>query len=1278
MNRSFKKIATLILAAGMILFASTGFAAPQGGEVVAGSARIRQQDKATIINQSSDRAIINWKSFDIGKQESVRHDMPSAQSAALHRVVGGGGASQIAGSLQSNGNIYLVNPAGVTIHKGARVQTNSFTATSRDISNENFMKGNMVFDKPGRPDAKIVNEGNITVNENGLAALVGPTVRNDGVIAGKLAKVALASGDSTYKLDTHGDELITFTVNEKAVNTLYAPDGTPLSAPEAKNAGTIKTEGGMVVLTASQLDGIVGQVVNTGHIEAGGISLKGRGDRVDVANTGALNASNATGNGGSVRLTGEAKVTAAGVIEAKGSSKGGKVVATGREVAVAANTKVDASGSQGGGIILIGGNYQGQGPERNAEKTSVAATAEIKADAEVKGDGGQVVVWSDGETTFDGAISARGGSEGGDGGSVETSGKVLKIGDAGGVNTSALNGSFGTWLLDPTDFVVAADGGDVTGAALSRNLELGNVIIKSSDGGSGTNGNIYINDEIYWTTPTKLTLAAYRSIYINEQITATNDTAGLELTFSTGTRYPIHEFLFEYGSYEGPCAGVYIRSRINMPGSNPTLIIDGRKYKIINTLIDMQNINNNIGGYYALGSDIDATETMNWNNGLGFQPIGTVGKGFQGAFNGLGHKITNLTINRPGSDYVGLFGYIKGAHIYNIGLDSINIIGKEYVGSIVGRAQDSCRVYSSYSTGCVTGYKHVGGFIGAIYYHAGIGHSFTTCDVKMLNQDSSIFGGFTSEIVGSYYNNIFDSYSIGAVDAVRNSGGFVGVVNGADMWAIYYNGDTAGVDDNYATRLTTADMMQRVTYPASSWGNWWFFDDGNSYPVQKIFSAPSRNPYLVNNNPNPGGNDPQNPANPNGGSQNGGRAENTGENASGTTVTPGRNPISPFASADGWYRPERPNYDPFVSTYYEILSTARDIDENIKILSDKNIKKTIIEGTFVASGELTNRIFDWTKNLKNALVSGPAGPLIQATWNAWNAKDIDKSISKTNAWNLAIGRGLLFATFESLVDNYIIEYNNAVHNYNNNLLTKNEFLYQSLTFLKWAEMCMVAANNLVRNTFVDQSVMDSLITKIVCDRIITEVNSSINKNILGPTAKSNASKIEDAMIKLGLAESDLLDEGFKNTINNMLAQDQKIMTKEIGLSIGKTVSSKLSMLGNFGADLIFDYYIGDDVIAEMGLVEKKYNDYMSNIGIPYNTDLADVNTSAKKNFSNIYDQRPQGSPIREFLDEFLPEAQTTIDTASRAIVTVSRERFSPDTFPSQSLEIGLSIFNKRQ
>ena len=786
--KNIKEIIALICCCNLVFPVPIAMAAPQGGKVVGGSAHIHQSGGTTTINQSSNRAVINWNSFDIGKNETVRHNMPSANSAGLHRVVGGGGASQIMGQLQSNGNVYLVNPAGVVIHKGARIDANSFTATSRDISNDNFMKGNMVFDKPGRPDAEVINQGTISVKENGLAALVAPTVRNDGVIAGKLAKVALASGDSTWKLDMHGDDLITFTVDEKDVDTLHAVDGTPLAGVE--NSGSIKAEGGVVVLTAAQLDGIVGSVVNSGEVSAasaelkgGKIVFKGAGSGVDIVNTGTVDASSAVADGGSVRMDTDGNVRSSGLIAATGGQKGGKVVVTGKNVALTGKAKIDVSGNKGGGTALVGGNALGKGPERNAQTTKVEKDATIVADARTNGDGGQVVVWSDEKTNFDGTITARGGSDGGNGGKVETSGKHLKVADTARVDTRASKGIHGQWLLDPMDFVIAASGGDMTGEALSANLETGNVRIESANGVRDGHGDIFVNSSVSWDADNTLTLDAERNIYVNADITATGDHAGLNLL-------PAGDYMLG-------------DSKITLSGADPRLSIKGEDYTVIHDVNELQDMNDNLSGYYALGVDIDASETVSWNDGEGFDPVGggaSVSQYFGGKFTGFGHIIRGLTINRPNESGIGLFGStLEGVKIQDVHLKDVNINGAHWVGGLVGEmagtydasTNPTSMIYNVSVSGKVEGFADVGGIVGRNFGHV----YYSSSDTNIVLRNA--YGG---GVVGTNYGFISFSSSFGTISGDM-IGGFVGSNEGVieNSYASclvnmtnYYNGSAGG------------------------------------------------------------------------------------------------------------------------------------------------------------------------------------------------------------------------------------------------------------------------------------------------------------------------------------------------------------------------------------------------------------------------------------------------------------------------------------------------------
>ncbi|MDR0476567.1 MAG: filamentous hemagglutinin N-terminal domain-containing protein [Desulfobulbaceae bacterium] len=803
--RSVKKLHKLLALSPCLalLLPSTVFAAPSGGKVVGGQAQISQSGPTTTINQATNRAIINWQAFDIGQNEAVIDNMPSTNSAGLHRVIGGGGASQLAGSLQSNGNVFLVNPAGVIIHNGARVETGGFVASTADISNKNFMAGNYLFNKPGQAEAAIINSGLISVRDSGFAALVAPSVRNDGIIAAKLGKVALASGAS-FTLDVYGDDLISFTTSEQMVDTLHTTDGVLLGVD---NKGTIKAEGGAVLLTAKQLDGVVSSVVNNSglvsaaaaELAGGKVVFKGEGAAVDVVNTGVVDASSASKDGGSVRMTGDGQVISSGTITATGGQHGGGIVVTGNEVTLTGKTSVDASGQVGGGTVLLGGNAHGQGPEKNADNTTVSANAVIKADAITAGDGGQVVVWSQGKTAFDGAISAKGGQNGGDGGWVETSGQTLKVGDTARVDTSAPVGKFGTWLLDPTDFVVGPSGGivnidtgetiatDMTGATLSNNLENGSVVIRSGDGSSGVNGDISVYDNVTWASNTVLTLMAYRDVNVNAKITATGDVAGLNIAPATGGS----------GAFNLPSWAT-----ITLSGANPSLSIFGQPYTVINNLLALQAMNQNLAGYYALGKDIDASDTSNWDGGAGFVPIGTVPNGtgapFTGVFHGLGHTITGLTINSPYS-FQGLFGYIDhNAQIDNIGIINAVIAGYSAVGGLVG--MNAGTITDSYSTGTVNGNGGIGGLVGE---NSGIiTNSYSTSTVTGTVNSGGISAGQIGGLVG--YNNatITNSYSTGTVTGDYAVGGLVGY-NMSYTSSVTGSLITGTITNSYSTGIVT-------------------------------------------------------------------------------------------------------------------------------------------------------------------------------------------------------------------------------------------------------------------------------------------------------------------------------------------------------------------------------------------------------------------------------------------------------------------------------------------
>lgn len=428
---------------------------PTGGNVVAGGATINDRGNGTLdINQSTGKAIINWKDFSIGANETVNFRQPGSNSITLNRVVGND-PSAIFGRLNANGTVMLVNPNGVLFGKGARIDVGGLVATTANISDKDFLAGKYKFDKPSsKANAMIVNEGTISIKDSGLAVLVAPAVRNSGVIEAKLGRVALA-GAKTVTVDFHGDGLLSFDATSTVNELPRDADGKPVSAL-VTNAGVIRADGGTVLMTARAVKGVIDNVVNTDGI----VSAKAVG----------------TQNGKIVLSGGDAgTVNVAGTVEATGANageRGGKVVVTGEHVNVARGAAIDVSGAAGGGEIALGS--QGVAPDDGSAAFSgksstvkVAAGATLKADALVNGKGGNVTMWSNDATAFAGSLSARGGAQGGDGGFAEVSSNK-NIGLTGSADLRAPKGKTGLLLIDPTDLRIvdsASGSGSQDGAA---------------------------------------------------------------------------------------------------------------------------------------------------------------------------------------------------------------------------------------------------------------------------------------------------------------------------------------------------------------------------------------------------------------------------------------------------------------------------------------------------------------------------------------------------------------------------------------------------------------------------------------------------------------------------------------------------------------------------------------------------------------------------------------------------------------------------------------------
>jgi len=425
-------------------------ARPAGGQVTYGSATIGQTTSTTTINQSTQRAAIDWTSFNVGSQQTVQFNQPNSASLTLNRVTGPD-PSAIAGHINANGGIILTNPSGVVFYQGAQVNAANLVVSAAGITNQNFAAGKMVFDQAPHPNAAVVNNGTLTLKDTGLAALVAPRVANAGVINARLGRVVLA-GAETHTLDVYGDGLVAFDVTQAVRQVPLGPDGKPATAL-VTNTGTVIADGGVVQITAKAVDGVVQNLVNAGgRIQANSVGSQTGQIAID-------------GVGGSVRVIGE--VAANG---GKGPTGGQIAISASNTVGVESRARITANGGTGGGTVALGTTIAraqtgrvaaltgGPAPGLSgavARRVTVTSRASVSADALVSGNGGTITVLGTEQTTISGQLSARGGETSGNGGVVEVSGGKVTLG--GILDTTAHNGNKGTIYIDPTDVDICTD-----------------------------------------------------------------------------------------------------------------------------------------------------------------------------------------------------------------------------------------------------------------------------------------------------------------------------------------------------------------------------------------------------------------------------------------------------------------------------------------------------------------------------------------------------------------------------------------------------------------------------------------------------------------------------------------------------------------------------------------------------------------------------------------------------------------------------------------------------
>jgi filamentous hemagglutinin family protein len=406
--------------AALLLLASARAAGPENPVVTHGSASFQKIGNNWVIT-TSNRAIIQYSSFDIAMGQWVRFVQAGGDARVLNRI-NSSMPTRIDGTLMANGSVYFVNPAGVIFGQNAVINCGSFAAVGGQLSDSDFLAKR---DNFTNLTGAVVNHGQINAQQGGAVMLVGQHVANYGRIVAPQGTVIMAAGKDVM-------------IGEAGGRIFARIEGDGIARAEGvRNDGVIDAARGRTLMAAGDIYGMA--VINTGRVIARDVKIDG-GKHGEVRVAGQIDASNRDigGRGGIVEITGE------------------KIALTGAEI--------DVSGDSGGGTAHIGGGREGHGLENTATALYADSATTIKADAIRAGNGGEIVLFSRDSTRSGAKLFARGGIEAGNGGFIETSGGWLSLSGAPDTSARALFGKDGEWLIDPLNLdIVAGASSDVTG-----------------------------------------------------------------------------------------------------------------------------------------------------------------------------------------------------------------------------------------------------------------------------------------------------------------------------------------------------------------------------------------------------------------------------------------------------------------------------------------------------------------------------------------------------------------------------------------------------------------------------------------------------------------------------------------------------------------------------------------------------------------------------------------------------------------------------------------------
>ena len=392
---------------------------PTGGSVQNGNVQIAYiNPDHMVLDQSTHNSVIHWDSFSVHSQGVVDFNMPSSSSSSLNRVLGST-PSNIAGKVNSNGNVILVNPNGVFLTKSGAVRSNSFTASSLDINTNDFLQGRHNFYK-NKTSKGVENHGSIEVNNSSHAALLGNYASNEGTITAKFGKIFMGAGEQ-ITLDLSGNGLMKVTVPTSELSNITDINGKSLDSLVTNN-GSLIADGGYVQLSAKTAESLMLGAVNVGSSgivssasidhRTGNVVIGGDDNNfVNIEGTINISGSKPSIPSGALNITGT-NVYYGGSTKANGST-GGKISAKAKEMLVLDSSIVAKGLQENGGDLMV------------ISEDVLLSTARTNVDMTGSTNGGSIKLHADSHNLAAGTFKADGKS--GKGGNIDFVGQNVRL-----------------------------------------------------------------------------------------------------------------------------------------------------------------------------------------------------------------------------------------------------------------------------------------------------------------------------------------------------------------------------------------------------------------------------------------------------------------------------------------------------------------------------------------------------------------------------------------------------------------------------------------------------------------------------------------------------------------------------------------------------------------------------------------------------------------------------------------------------------------------------------